>query len=543
MKYQYLLIIGSILLWLREAQTQSYSLITLTDTNYTLLRVVAMHSTSGLGTSPGIKSIAWNATDRTTSDNGIILAQFATPEALKKAMYLYLPGGDLELVKMIGNGEVELVMLGNYSHPASGRFPFLAVYNVRLGTFSNFVLFSRMIDPDKPLVAVDIVLEGGRFCILARTEVDYLSGKQDKVVAFEYDGQQIEWAYLYNAVGPIHSEFPHAIAFDPSGRIAIGGIVQTSGDNYHRMMLMDLDPDGMPGKLRKVELLAPNQSFSNRYGWTYLRANGANLHLFSQAVLGGSEPGQLLVTLFDVNYALRTWRNYTMPIRVESGLVDGNTFYFGGQSPASILAERGYVTVKINSANAIVEAIRLHQKGLDLPEGKGSSTVCYERTGSRFWTAVIAEGMPLQNCILIENDIQFQHKCSTPLSSEVFKDTMRISELGLSAKNLDLISTDVVLGQKELSFSVVELCEATDAEQTEESSLQIIFNSASSQIEFHPSSSVVKAEIYGLDGKPVCCLLPNAGHFAHCTNLAGGMYVVRAVDRKGKQTVLKFLVP
>ncbi len=101
MKYPCLFIVGSILLWLSEAHSQSYSLINLTDTNFALLRVVAMHSTSGIGTSPGVKSIAWNATDRTTNGNGIILAQFSTPRDLKRAMFLYLSGGDLELVKMI----------------------------------------------------------------------------------------------------------------------------------------------------------------------------------------------------------------------------------------------------------------------------------------------------------------------------------------------------------------------------------------------------------------------------------------------------------
>lgn len=543
MKYPCLFIVGSILLWLSEAHSQSYSLINLTDTNFALLRVVAMHSTSGIGTSPGVKSIAWNATDRTTNGSGIILAQFSTPRDLKKAMFLYLSGGDLELVKMIGNGEVELVMLGNYSHPASGRFPFLAVYNVRLGTFSNFVLFSRMSDPDKPLVAVDIVLEGDRYCVLARTEVDYLSGKQDKVVVFEYDGQQISWANIYNSVGPIHSEYPHGIAFDPSGRLAIGGIIQTSGDNYHRMMLMDIAPDGTPGKLRKVELMAPNQSYSNRYGWTFIRSNGANLHLFSQALLGGSEPGQLLVTLFDVNYALRTWRNYTMPIRVENGLIDGNVFYFGGQAPSSILADRGYVTVKINSANAIVEAIRLHQKGLEFLAGKGSSTACFERTGSRFWTAVIADGMSPQNCVLIENDIQFQHNCSTPLSSAVDRDTMRIAELGLSAKELDLISADVVLEQKELSLGATEICNATSADHTEETGLKVFYNVASSRLEIHSSGSVQNVEIYGLDGKPLFPQLSQSGHFAHCSITNSGMYVVRAIERKGRQIVQKIFVP
>ncbi|MBK8955814.1 MAG: hypothetical protein IPM34_09675 [Saprospiraceae bacterium] len=537
----YIFFLLLILAW-NEFYAQSYVNMYAEDSDYKITKAVSMYSVGNLSATPANKYLGMNAVDEKNGKAGILVSQFLNPLEIKSSIFFTIPEGKLELVKLFGDGDYEMYLFGMFENASGETYPFVAKYNYRLQQLSSFKVIDLPNDPDLRLNLKDVISEADQFYLLASTEIDYLSARHQKVVLFNYNGNGIPWAKTYNVVAPIHSEAPTHLTFDPNGNIAIAGTIKSSGDNFDRMMLMQVNTNGDPGLLKKVELLAPNLTFSNRYGWTYVKTRGTNVHLFSQAVIGGSEPGQLLVTMFDVNYALRTWRNYTVPIKAEFSMIDGNFFYFGGQSPLGSVYN-GYTMVRVNSSNAIVEAVKYFEKGIHNENTETSSTACYDRANDKIWSAVKSNNKSDHGVLVIENPSSLTHLCGSNLTSTVAKDTMRITDLTLSAKNLELRLSDFSALAQDIKMLSKEICETTNQDDYAVNRIETFYRPDVQTLTIHKDQPLKDLQLIDYSGKSIFNMTDHSdGPVEVKVPLPAGIYFLRAHTENGLRHISKFAV-
>ncbi|MBK9108176.1 MAG: hypothetical protein IPM92_07265 [Saprospiraceae bacterium] len=503
-------------------------------------KVVSMYSIGNLGATPSTKYLGFNLVDTFTSKAGVLVTSFSNPLEIKNSIYFSQAEGNLELVKIFGDGDYELVLFGMYQKSANDRYIFSANYNHRLQQLISFKIFSLPNEPNRILELKDVIVERDQFYLLASTEIEYLSSLHQKMVLINYDGTSISWAKSYNFVAPIHSESATHLTVDPNGNFAIGGTIKSTGDNFERMMLAEIKSNGDPGVLKKVELMAVNQTFSNRYGWTYIKNRGSNIHLFSQAILGGSEPGQLLVTMFDVNYALRTWRNYTLPIRVEFSMIDGNFFFFGGQAPLGNIYN-GYTMARVNSSNAIVEAISYFEKGIQNLDLTTSSTACYDRANDKIWSAIKSNHM--DGILIVENQSSLNHQCASNLSSSVAKDTIRITDFALTSKDLEIQVSDFAAQATEIKLLSEEICSPTYNDDVDKVYLNVIYRESTHELLIQDVENIKNISLTDLMGKfYISKDVDSVGDLELPIVLNPGIYNLSCTLKTGQRAVIRFPV-
>lgn len=488
-----------ITLWgLFDLTAQSITKIEFANKSIQISDVAALSYPNSIGIKNSPKLAAINVSDESVDLRKVALMSIVDSENFSGYLLSH-NGGHLSVKTVKLLNDTEALLLGSFEGAGSVPLMFLAKFDLRIKTISDCRLITLSNDPSFLLSPVDVLVERDEYYILAETYVDYLSSQNSKVVVLKTKGLDIEWGYSYNTVAPVHSESASSIAFSPLGNLIVGGIITTAGDNFPRMMLMELTKEGIPVKFKKVELYAPMLAYSNRYGWTFVKSLGANIHLFSQSVVGRSEPGQVLVTMFDVNLDLRTWRNYTVPIRVETSMIEPGLFYFGGQAPVEN-GLNGYTMMKVNSSNAIVEALRNFKTGINNVSAATSSSSCFESNTRSLWTLAKPNGGGSDHLVLFHNNLLLESKCAEDFTSAVYKDTMRITNLNLNEKSLIFESNSLDCKTEEINFRQESLCEPTDVEHIEGEQLELFLND-NKEINVKSNLGIKSIMLYGIQGK------------------------------------------
>ena len=273
------------------------------------------------------------------------------------------------------------------------------------------------------------------------------------------------------------------------------------GGGYIGELLVQIDLDGQAMNLMSVELKSSDRSYSHRYGWTYVKSKAPNIHLFSQSVVGRDGEGPVLVTMFDTSLALRTWRNYTAPIRVESANIDGNFFLFGGQVPVESGGE-GFALLKVNSANAIVEQFKNFKKELKNSSIATSSASLYDRGSDKIWTMIKPNGGNENDLILLENQAVIDHECSEDLSSSVAKDPIDIKDMDMVATPLELTMTKLDCNRNEVKLLNKEICSSSGTDINFNINLSIFPNPFNDHLTVESDQMIEHIEILSVDGRP-----------------------------------------
>ncbi len=521
-----------------KTNSQSLSKIELKDTAWKILNVASVNCLGSTGFSETSKFCGLNCASSLLDQSAIMLLSFISGDDMK-AYIINHKSGKLQLKKMISNGDSEILLLGSYEWVGHPGFIFIATYNTKLNSITNCKLLSDLNLPDTYYDPIDFISDSGSIYILASLKVQYLNESKSKTVLIKYDGNTVLWAKAYNLIAPIHSESPQSIFLTSTDDILVSGLVHASGDSVNRMMLLRFDKDGNPLNFKRIQLLSSNLKYSNQVGWTFVKSKFTNIHLFAQTVESQQESAQVLVTLFDNNLSLRTWRNYEIPIRVESSMIENDFFYFGGQAPLAS-GYTGYTVIKVNSFNAIVESVKNFQKELNINNGSSSSAACYDRKSDRIYTFVATGELPAKSVVMIQNNRRFDMNCATDLSSKVAKDTIRINDLNLSSKDLSF-----QVNEFDCYVAPVELIQTQHCNTT----LSVDFHKWNISYEYAMDRNlrinapfhVRQIYVYDAYGNLVYTNSDMGSDFVIHTDLCPGIYVAVCTGNSNQKAHLKFV--
>ncbi len=520
--------------------SQSMTKVKLTRNDIVMNDVVGMSSFSNTGVTPASKICGINCLNTLNNQNEIMLLPFYNESDITTAMFVYHKAGNLYIRKVIHTGHDDVFFLGSYNNAGSGNLMVFGIFSLKLKAIRLLKVVSLASDPNFILNPVDVIYENNIYYILGETPVSYLSEFNSKIILFKFDGTNVLWSKIYNSIAPINSEVPAALNFAPNGNLLVAGTIRRSGVVDPKMMLAQFDPDGNPVMMKSVDLLFPDLKHSNRFGWTYVKSKGTNIHLFSQAVLGLSDPGTVLVTMFDNDLNLRTWRNYTAPIRVESANIDGNFFLFGGQAPIETGYE-GFALMKVNSANAIVEQFKNYKKDLKNSSIATSSASSYDRATDAIWTVVKPNGSSENYLIVLENPGNLDHRCAENLTSTVAKDTMRLTEIPVNVKWLDFQLSDIDGNVREVEVEVKDVCNSTASHELSKERIGIFPNPNNGLFFIRSDKTIEKITIFNTYGEEISSEFVNEKTFQSKADLKAGLYFVR-FDLDEQTTITKSLL-
>ncbi len=520
--------------------SQSLTKLNLSSNDIIMNDVIGMSLFSNLGINPGSKVCGINCTNMTSNQSEIMLLPFYNESDITTSFFIYPKLGNLYINKVIHTGHDDVFFIGTYNNSGSGNLMVFGIFSLKLKTIKTLKVVSLSTDPNFILKPVDVLYSNNEFYILAESLISYLSELNSKIVLIKFDGNNILWANIYNSIAPINSEAPSSINMAPNGNLILSGTIRKANDTEPRMMLAQFDTDGNPVKMKTVELLFPDVKHNNRFGWTYVKSKGINIHLFSQAEIGASEPGTVLMTMFDNDLNLRTWRNFTAPIRVESVNTDGNFFLFGGQAPFEYGYE-GYALMKVNSSNAIVEQFKYYKTELKNSSIATSSSSVYDRVTDRIWTIIKPNGTGENYLILLENPSVLDHRCAENLTSTVAKDTMRLTENPVNTKALQLQLSDIDASVREIDLIIKEVCNTTGVKNSTQDQVSIFPNPVIGSFNLKSDKSIEKINIYNSLGNALYQKRIDGVQFFVETNLAAGVYIVQ-IFFKDKSFITKKIV-
>lgn len=523
-----------------NAYSQSMTRISIEQGGIRIDEMVNMSSYSTLGTTQGLRLGAMNCTNEDRSRGEILLINYSNPTDIKSGLILSNSTGNLSLKKVIHITTDEVFLLGAYSEAGSIGSMFFGFYNIKTHTFHNVNWLKLDKDPNFILNPIDVIYSNRSYYILAETYVNINSALNNKIVLIKYDGINVQWSKIYNDNNPIHSESPSSITLSPNGNLIVGGSFKSQTDVFYRMMLAQIDLEGQALNLKSIELKSADKSYSHRYGWIYVKSKSPNIHLFSQSVVGRDGEGPVLVTMFDTSLALRTWRNYTAPIRVESANIDGNFFLFGGQVPVESGGE-GFAIMKVNSSNAIVEQFKNFKKGLKNSSIATSSASLYDRSSDKIWTMIKPNGGNENDLILLENQSVIDHECSEDLSSSVAKDPIDITDIDMVATPLELTMTKLDCNSNEVKLLNKEICTSSGTEINSKINLSIFPNPFSDHLTVESDQMIEHIEILSVDGRPHKSLFQKENKINLDLHLSQGIYFLKVYFINGNSLLEKVL--
>jgi hypothetical protein len=521
--------------------SQSMMKIKTASPDINMYEVVGMSSVGNLGPAPGSKICAINCTNTINNQNEIMLLPFFSETDIANSFIISQKDGSLHINKVLHTSADEIFFLGTYNGNGADNIMVLGVLSLKLKSLKYIKAVTMTSDPGFVLKPLDAIYANNQFYILAESVVNYLGNFNKKIVLINFDGNNILWSAMYNANAPIHSESPRSLALTPDGNLCIGGTIKRANDYVSRMLLAQFDLQGNPLGMKAVELMSADGFTNHQFGWTHVQSLGVNIHLFSQAVIGNSEPGTVLVTMFDNSLNLRTWRNYTAPIRVESANIEGTFFLFGGQAPIES-GEEGFALMKVNSSNAIVEQFKNYKPQLKNTQPISSSSSEYDRLNNSIWTMVKPNGSSENYLVLLENPAVLDHRCADDLISSVAKDPMLVSDVAINMKAIQLSISDIDGTVSELGITATEICNVTSTDDVLDLTIHLYPNPANHIINIKSYEPIEALSIYNSFGALVDHKKVGSTKYQFDANLTPGVYIIHLNLGNGSTQVKKLTI-
>jgi hypothetical protein len=521
--------------------SQTISNVKFNSGNYAFKEIVSLTSFSDLGISSGSKTAAVNIINHNSSLGEILLFTFKDENAVANPVNIYSDTSSLKAKKILYTTPESLFILAESITPDSSTSLLLIQYNIKLNSISRVDELNKTMDPEFKMNAVDVIYAARNFYILAKAKVKNIDVSNDKIIIIKYNGSNVVWSKIYNVKNPIHSEQAASITLDPVGNLLVSGTIIRDSDPEPRLLLAQFDTMGQPVLMKSAELLFPDLKHNNRFAWTSVITKGANIYLFSQALVGADEPGTILFTWFDIYLQLRTWRNYTGSIRINSVNSDGNFFLLGGQAPIET-ANDGYSLMKVNSSNAIVEQFKNYKTGLHNVSNSNTSQSIYSRAEDKFWTLTIPNGYPENPMVLIKNNGVLDHPCSDEFTSTVAKDTMRVKSLPVDAESLELSSLNGDLKIKTTGLNITELCNRTAVKESNQLAVNVYPNPSAGT--WNIESSQLISKIYIINNLSDCLYTIPVNFYKgsiHC-ELLPGIYTMKILLKTQEFKTIKVVV-
>jgi hypothetical protein len=520
---------------------QSTTKIEATDNNLVLGDIAGIHIFGNLGATPGSKIIGINALNTERSQQEIFLCPFSTVSDIRSAFMIYHKEGSLFINKMLQSSIDDVAFIGTYNQAGASHLMIFGTFNKKVKMLTSLKVITSIADPGMLIKPVDFLYHNFTYYILAETVVNYFNEFNSKIVLFKTDGRSVLWSAIYNSIAPIHSEIPQSISLTPNLNICIGGLIARSTDRTPRMMLAQVDLDGNPIMLKTVELKSADQRTNHKFSWTFVGYKGTNIHLFSQAIDEQSEPGTVLVTMFDNDLNLRTWRNYNADIRVESANLDGSFFMFSGQAPVE-KKSNGFMMMKVNASNAIVEQFKFFDTEITYDSPISSSAIAYERARDNTWTIVKPNQTGSNHLVLINATSNLDHRCAQDFSTNVAMDPMTLTEMPFAAKSNPLQMSNLDGHVREVSLSVSEVCYVTKDQNISRNQIALLPNPSNGQFIIKSDKIIESYQLVSAQGLVIEIgqVLNNQVNIR--SDISAGMYFIKLHFGDKKSTIQKLVL-
>ena len=271
------------------------------------------------------------------------------------------------------------------------------------------------------------------------------------------------------------------LILSPNQTLLLSCLTQQKGAIENRIRILDLDIHGIKTRCSELRYYNSDRTYEFRTGRSFLAKNGSNIHLVSQAFVGRSDAGPILVTMIDTSLTLRTWRNYTPTLRIESFSIADSSFIFCGQAPVANGLE-GYGFLRINASNAIPQKESYIKDGFR-NFSIASSGSAHFQNGKRNYI-MVAKPNEGEHFSVAVFDRSILHACEEPAKTSVSKDPVTLSPVDIKSAPNDLyISTETQTTVQEIQFTDRIQCEVNSISDPESLSYTIQNNSLYFQTE------------------------------------------------------------
>ncbi|NOT38383.1 MAG: hypothetical protein HOP11_13510 [Saprospiraceae bacterium] len=292
-------------------------------------------------------------------------------------------------------------------------------------------------------------------------------------------------------------------------------IVHLSGDIYlvtkqldsvnasaSRIRIHKLNATGVPVKSSVFSFLNQTGGSINRFGDVFLEANGNNLHVAVQEIVGRDGFGKITITMIDTSLTLRTWRNYSGELILEDFNMSPGRFLLSGQRPVND-GKEGYAIAAINNLNAIPEVTHTFLEGFYNSSIASHSYI--GTSGSRNLVLVAKAGKSSEQFISVARTYAgATGPCNPEFTFLVTKDGLQLNEDQLIVSNIvsPTIGNDLLnLSLREIDVASYVFCFNLNTTKPNADSPSIISSDFSTYVEIKNEINKAFISVSSSDGK------------------------------------------
>ena len=322
-----------------------------------------------------------------------------------------------------------------------------------------------------------------------------------QVIQFDKNGNLISRNTITTSDSAQAIHFSNIIV-SSNNQLVLAGYKGMESELNKLILLTAFSTDGTILFSKNMKFFDATKTTQFRFGRIFLGTNGSNLHVATQAIVGRSDAGPILITMLDSNLVLRTWRNYSHELILEDLSVSNVNFILSGQRPVTN-GLLGYALVRINALNAIPE------KATELTWEKFHNFSIASNSVSTFQSAtrnLLLAALPsnsIDNIITTASQhFQTIGTCEKSFNFNVTKDPVEMTD-DLSIKTV--IDTPSV-SENEVQVETIQMdllgqCATTDVHSDVKQKFSIHSNSNELRISSNYPSKNVKIQISTVDGK------------------------------------------
>ncbi|MDQ3142382.1 MAG: T9SS type A sorting domain-containing protein [Bacteroidota bacterium] len=507
------------------------------DANVTIINVVDLACPSTLSGGSGQAILGFNYINTTSNQifgacsfiekSGVI----ATTKAIVGTTQ------NIDIQKLIHSGTAIYLIgaIGSNSQKA---------FIIKVNNADKSIIWSKIIAPNQPennLVPRDIIISRNRIYILGDYYLNRGPAGANKMVLFSMDENGIlDWNQVLNASDFSSDELAGGMTLSPRNSIIITGTSIQKQNFATNVLVADFQISGALIRTKKMQFYNGSQSEEYVPGKTFIKTNSVNIHLATQAIGEKLDAGSILITMLDTAFNLRTWRNYSPIIRMESFEIANSVFILSGQQPIEADGQ-GFGFVKINGANAIVEKEVVYKEGFKNTSAATTSHANFHGSWKNYIMAMKSNNLESNFIGFVINDADGSNPCETEIFHNVTKDPVVLSDLSFSAEPNNFTINDPNLSFDNFEFHTQSLCRISSTDETSQNEFFITPGISDGLFQLNKINEITFLNVFDVWGNIVYSQSNSISQSIDLRSMAKGIYFV-SIHRAGKNLIQKIVV-
>lgn len=516
------------------------------DSKLYIRNVVHLSSESGLGVANKLPVLSCVMSDSARKQYASAIFNFDPKGKVQQSVMLGASGARVQLAKHLLIGGDNYALYGTVASTALGYSnDFLYQVNLKNGTSSVVQLASNQ-SLAQTTNAIDMVGVGRKIYLLGQGIIPFFD-VVPKVVLRSLDTSQLvasSVTVLYPAdvtSGLLATNIENL----PNGNVLIGGTVNSKKEGLGRPLLCELDASTLKVvRSKQLNLWNSNQTKELNCSGMIVRKNAGRYFGFTQTFDTINGVGQLYSIMFDTLLNVLTWRNYELPFKMESAIVDAGYFWVSGATIAN-RGYPGYATLKINASNAIIEKIYYYPNFLKNENLNTSAVSLLESTTREPLLCAVPEGQSERSVAIVwRADAMGQPMCDSTFAYTVFKSPIFEKDYPLVSEQLinpSFFASNLVV--EKLNFATLDQCvKVSTLDNLGTERLEIVPNPTNGAFQVFSDKQIDKILVYDILGNLIHQSSFENNQIVDIVSLTNGLYIATFMYKGSVVARAKFQV-